>query len=869
MGRRFRKKLSVTLIFVMALFTLVQSAVMGAEQTNTSTMNEKKKPFPTQAPTTRSFSVNSLNNGSFGNDYVQGKVGFDGRFNAGLKNSDFDNWYNIIYSWPSDPWSSFTTVKVDDQDLIYGNSPDGEFTQAPANDEENTKNESVWKTGDITVKQVLQAGINPATGLPDALQIRYIITNTGTTSHEVGLRVMFDTMVDGNDRAPFKVPEKNGVESINYEKEYNGDDVPAFWQVFNNFENPSISAQYTMKGRGITTPDRFTIASWGGIEGTKWDYQINPGSSTGDSAVGMWWNPKTLAPGEQKIITTYYGKPGVGGEQSLVLSGRNRLTYDEWSTAPFNLIGYFSNNTQSTLNNVRLVLEADPGITLVENDSERSLGNINSGATTQSSWKLQPNTAGKHKITVKVYADGSNEPFATADYEVEALEPVVPPNISLGGNSGVTADGTPLAGRVSPLTVNASFDNPKAVGVTLIATDNDGTTYQSEMGSTNGVNWSHTFIPSQVGLWDSPMTIKITPRYADNTTGPSQQFPIVLIDPSGFIYNADKGEDWKLPGATVVLQYFDPEIGTWVNMNEEAYPGRMSPITNPQITGEDGRYAWDAAAGTYRVVVSRPGFETATSREVVIPPPVTDLDVALTPNDNVKPTITSTGVSEGGSSANPITVNFEASDDAAGVRYITYKIDGNTEVKTNGDSVTLPEVNAVGQHSITLTAVDHAGNETVKTINFEIKSPDQQTEDMMPIVIAAKEKSQLAQNSIKAALDKINTNASKTLVNEDLNKAKAANDEAKVKITRLKELLAVYNSPKIPASQLTALRNYVLLAEQQNIIAGTKLMEAINTDSLSTAKSRTSDALRANAYSLNYLEFVRANFKAYGVNTSN
>ena len=78
-----------------------------------------------------------------------------------------------------------------------------------------------------------------------------------------------------------------------------------------------------------------------------------------------------------------------------------------------------------------------------------------------------------------------------------------------------------------------------------------------------------------------------------------------------------------------------------------------------------------------RVVVSRPGFETTTSREVVIPPPVTDLDVALTPTDRTKPEITTSGVTEGNNYTDPVTINVSSSDDEAGVRYITYKIDGN------------------------------------------------------------------------------------------------------------------------------------------------------------------------------------------------
>lgn len=845
----------------MAFFTLLQSVAFGEEQPVQSA--EKQKPFPSESQNSRMSLLSSVYPGNIGNDFVQAQVGSDGRINAGLKELNTENWYNIIYSWPSSPGTSFTTLKIDGQDLIYGNYPDGQFTLAPTNNQDNTVNESVWKSGDITVKQVLQPGLNPATGLLDALQMKYIITNTGDQNHEVGLRMMFDTMVDSNDRAPFKVPHKTGVESVDYERDYVGEDVPAFWQVFNNFDNPDISAQYSMRGTGISTPDRFTIANWGGITGTRWDYSISPGSYTGDSAVGMWWNPKTLAPGDQKIITTYYGRPGVGGDQALVLSGRQRLTYEEWSSASFNLISYFTNSTSSTLNNVRLVLEADPGITLMDNESEHQIGTIDSRATTQSSWSLQPNTHGKHRITVKAYADGVDEPFAIAEYEVEALEPVVPPNISLGGNNGTSSDGTPIAGRVTPLTISASFDDPRAVGVTLRATDADGDTYETELDSTNSVDWTHTFTPSAVGLWETPLTIQVTPRYADGTTGGVQEFPIVLIDPSGFIYNNVKGEDWKLPGATVVLQYFDTEIDTWVNMSEEAYPGRMSPITNPQITGQDGRYAWDAAEGTYRVVVSRPGFETTISREVVIPPPVTDLHVALTPTDDVYPTITSDGVSDGVTYADPVNITFSSTDNEAGVRYITYKIDNNSVVTIDDDSVSLPAVDSAGIHTVILTATDHAGNESVEEITFEIKDENHPDENILDVVTAAINMSKDAQSSMAAAMSKINSLASKGEIEANLTQAKQANAEAKVKIARLKDLFQTYNSPSMPASQLEFIRTQVAVADIQNTTVdkkSAKALEFLVMDSDYTrVKARVKEAQSANKSSIASLEFTKGN----------
>jgi hypothetical protein len=863
--------MSITLVMVMILFSMFQSIAIGAERqtsTTSTTSVEKAIPFPSQTQNTR-MSLMNLYAGNIGNESVQAQVSSDGRFNAGLKDLSSDRWYNLIYAWPSSPGTSFTSLKVDGQDQVYGNG--GEFLQFPTNDEQNTKNESVWKTGDVTVKQVIQPGLNPATGQADALQMRYIITNTSTTNHhDVGLRMMFDTMVDYNDAAPFKVPGVNGVESVNYERDYVGSEVPDFWQVFNDFNNPDISAQYTMKGgvgaQAATPPDRFTIARWGAINGTVWDYNINPGASTGDSAVGMWWNPVNLAPGQQKIITTYFGRPGVGGSEALVLSGRNRLTHEEWSTAPFNLISYFTNNTGTTLNDVRLELTADPGITLVDNDPERVLGTVQSGSTSQHTWKLQPNTHGKHKITVKAYANGLDVPFAIAEYEVEALEPVVPPNVTLGGSNGTTADGTPVAGRVSPLTINAAFDQPQAVGVTLIATDADGTEYRTEMASTDQVNWSHTFVPSQVGLWEAPLTIQIIPRYLDGTTGAPQQFEIVLIDPSGYIYNANEGDDWRLPGATVVLQYFDPSIETWVNMTEEAYPGMLSPTTNPQITNEEGRYAWDVAEGRYRVIVSRPGFETTISREVVVPPPVLDLHVGLTPTDFLAPIIQSAGAVTGDAYTEAVNIDFSATDDAAGVRTISYQVDSSNEVIMSGSNASIPSIDSIGLHTVTLKAVDYAGNVATTVITFEIKAEETE-EDIIAVVTAAIEKSKDAQTRLNAAMEKINRNDARAVIKAEINAAKAANDEARVKIARLKELLNTYTSPKMPPLILTLIKRQVQTAELQANTVDAKLVTAIqqldSNQALSMVKTQVSGAQTANKQVISALEYVKGNLIIY------
>jgi len=311
---------------------------------------------------------------------------------------------------------------------------------------------------------------------------------------------------------------------------------------------------------------------------------------------------------------------------------------------------------------------------------------------------------------------------------------IIPINVGMEGIIGQLADDTPVAARGSPITITAFFDNPKAVKVTLLVTDAEGHKYEASMSAVDDENWTHTFVPNQVGLMTSPLEIQIIPHYPGNVTGKPIKYGMVLIDPSGIVYNANQGnfDKWPLPHATVILQYFDPALGAagqWADMNGHDYEGRFEPVINPQITGEDGRYAWDTAAGQYRVVVSRPGFETAISRVVTVPPPVLDLHVGLVPTDGIKPTLSVSGVTYSASYTQPVTVEWVASDDsdgdsgdASGVRFVEYRLDDGEAFQVQ-DGIGSITVNEPGIHTVHITAVDHAGNSYTESFPFTITEP--------------------------------------------------------------------------------------------------------------------------------------------------
>ena len=115
---------------------------------------------------------------------------------------------------------------------------------------------------------------------------------------------------------------------------------------------------------------------------------------------------------------------------------------------------------------------------------------------------------------------------------------------------------------------------------------------------------------------------------------------IILIDPSGTIYDADlyaslAGDGANpeaarcgsaLSGATVTLQR---RVGAEFETVAADDRG-MAPNINPQESDADGSYRWDVSAGEYRVRVLKDGYHPTVSRTVSVPPPVLDLHVAMT-----------------------------------------------------------------------------------------------------------------------------------------------------------------------------------------------------------------------------------------------
>ena len=217
--------------------------------------------------------------------------------------------------------------------------------------------------------------------------------------------------------------------------------------------------------------------------------------------------------------------------------------------------------------------------------------------------------------------------------------PVGVPTVGLPPGVDVDVETDPLSGQTwftipnsqaslcTELTINVPI-NPGGGVVSAVKLLQNGTAIDMTDPEGDGV-WTATADcePSDLAV-----------QYTLTEGGSSETFiipigGIALIDPQGVVYElaryqaaiaAGKTPDQAraesaISGATVELQR---QGGDSVFRKVLSGDPGITPNVNPQTTGANGRYQWDVSPGVWRVVVRKAGFDTVTSREVTIPPPV-------------------------------------------------------------------------------------------------------------------------------------------------------------------------------------------------------------------------------------------------------
>ncbi|KUO75864.1 MAG: hypothetical protein APF81_05395 [Desulfosporosinus sp. BRH_c37] len=335
-------------------------------------------------------------NGKMYNDYIEYVVAnggsSNGRFTIGTTGGNpdnaYDNYKRMLFGHPS-PWSSYTTVKLDGSNYIYNPT-----TQYPTPNTTDLSNTSEYRAGNVSVNQIVSIVKSTSTQRDDTVQLKYIVKNNDSVNHDAGLRIMMDTMLGSNDAAPFRIP---GIGAVSTETELTGDNIPEYWQAFDSLTNPTVISQGTLLRSLNNKPDKVQFTNWGRVYNNPWMTTVNTGSSNGDSAVSVYWNPKALTPGETREYVTYYGlselQQDLRPPLAISLTGANNIVATEsgYNPNPFTVTAYIMNNGNGAADNVKAKIELPSGLKLAGGQqTEISLNTLSPNTQEkQVSWQIE------------------------------------------------------------------------------------------------------------------------------------------------------------------------------------------------------------------------------------------------------------------------------------------------------------------------------------------------------------------------------------------------------------------------------------------------------------------------------------------------
>ncbi len=319
------------------------------------------------------------------------------------------------------PWTSYTTVWLDGQLYLFGGPtrrragrglPPGKVVLAPVAEGNAIRAQYAFPEG-ITITQVLQFTENPSTGRLDALEIRYTAENRDSSAHEVGLRILLDTMLGENDAAPIYARG----EAVERERCWEGAEVPDSVQVMDSLVEPRILALLALPP---PRPALLHFANWGDLADYAWRKPCEEGKAllrTGedvpDSALAVLWEPEPLAPRETRSYRLLIGILGLtrkSGALVLGLTGPSQLTFLPEDPPKANFSAFVQVQGELKARAVRLRLFLPEGLELVRGQMEVPLGDIPPEGIRQAEWTLQPNGQRLGALTLRVRAESATLP---------------------------------------------------------------------------------------------------------------------------------------------------------------------------------------------------------------------------------------------------------------------------------------------------------------------------------------------------------------------------------------------------------------------------------------------------------------------------
>ncbi len=439
--------------------------------------------------------------------------------------------------------TSMTALSLDGREFFYSS----------ANWQRNLATKSIDSTmtkNNVSISQSYKFVRSTSTDREDLVEISYTVKNNSNSSKKFGMRIMIDTMLGDNDEAPFRIP---GTGAVTKEKQYNGDDIPAYYQAFDALANPTVVSYGCFDKTSQNKPDYVQFAYWRKQNNDNLENRVDENSLIGDSSVNSIWRVKTLSAGETKVYKMYYG---LGSLQTstgtLDFSGTSEkvatVNDDFTGYNPSSVMAFIKNPSDTDLKNVKVTLNLCDGLNL-KNSADSvtvDVGTLKSGEEKQLSWDVIFDIAKKgQKLNYSITATADGIKDQTVDlstllptFEVPTTaEPTtqkptevpttVQPTTAKPTEIPTTVQPTTAKPTEVPTTVQPTTAEPTEVPATVQPTTAEPTEVPATVQPT-------TAEPTEVPATVQPTTAEPTevPTTVEPTTAEPSTAPTAPLKPS-------------------------------------------------------------------------------------------------------------------------------------------------------------------------------------------------------------------------------------------------------------------------------------------------------------------------------------------------
>lgn len=335
---------------------------------------------------------------------------------GGDPSSASDDRKPLIYGG-RDPWTSFSTVRVDEVNYIFGGTSNrragkkaiyGQVVIPPVVSDDSIVTSVIL--GDIEVTQRLSIMNSTTTGRPDSVLVEYLAENKGTLDRSIGVRLVFDTMLGMNDGAPFRIPDGPVTRAM----VLTGKNIPELWQAFDSLRTPTLRAQGTLEGDILTRPDQVVFADWGTLADDPWTVDVDStkgfirkGEDEPDTATALLWLPETIHPGELFRFATLYGLGGITVSQAedlmLGVTSPAEVSLRKKETTTVPIVAYIENGTPKDIRDMSVSIHLPAGVVLAEGQSAtKTFPRLSAFSDLQCGWTIKPTLQSPQELVYEV-----------------------------------------------------------------------------------------------------------------------------------------------------------------------------------------------------------------------------------------------------------------------------------------------------------------------------------------------------------------------------------------------------------------------------------------------------------------------------------